>query len=176
MTDVEKATAGAATTGAIVSAYEAQIIKRTTALKELKQQAPNTGLWSNISEEEIKEAEDDPAPTPEALGLKLPPPPPAAGGKPGGAKPKAAKAKDTFGKFLTWIGIKDELVPNITAGISTPSGIIPEEVVLDTELTSEQNFEESEDPDGPSRHNGGGNTVHEESVIRRRSPNRSASS
>lgn len=167
MTDEEKATAGTAFTAAIVSAYESQIIKRTTALKELKQQAPNTGLWSNISEEEIKEAEDDPAPTPEALGLKIPPPAPMAGGKPGakGAKPKA-KAKDTFSRFLKWIGMKDELVPNIPSGVSTPSGIIPEEVILDSESPSEQTFEEAEDPNGPSRHNGGGNSVHQKGVER----------
>jgi uncharacterized protein len=165
MTDVEKATAASTRTSAIVTAYDSQIIKRTTALQELKAMGEPTGMWSNISEEEIKEAEDDPAPSPEALGLKLPPPAPGAGAKPGAKKPAKKKTKDAFSRFLKWIGMKDELVPNIPSGIATPSGIIPEETVLDTELTSEQNFEETEDPDGPSRHNGGGNPVHKESSI-----------
>lgn len=174
MTDVEKATAAASLTSAVTATYEAQIVKRSTALMELKQQSSLTGLWSNISEDEIKEAEDDPAPSPEALGLKIPLPAPGVG-KPGAKKP-AKKSKDTFSRFLKWIGMKDELVPNIPQGVSTPSGIIPEEYILDSELTSEQNFEESEDPDGPSRNNGGGNPVHTKSSVGGRNPQETPSS
>jgi uncharacterized protein len=74
MTDEQKANVTGSVTTSVVSAYTAQIIKRSTALQELKQLAPVTGAFSNITDEEISEAENDPAPTPEALGLEVPKP------------------------------------------------------------------------------------------------------
>jgi phage-related protein (TIGR01555 family) len=89
MSDEQEAEVTAKTTDSVVSAYEAQIIKRSTALKELKEISQTTGTFSNISDEEIEEAENDPPPSPEALGLELPAPAPLAGpqakGKPGAA-------------------------------------------------------------------------------------------
>jgi uncharacterized protein len=73
---------------AIVGAYEAQIIDRATAMKELKQIAATTGTFSNIEDKAIKEAESDPPPTPEVLGLKLPDPGPSK--TPGARKEGAA--------------------------------------------------------------------------------------
>lgn len=61
-----------AVSSAIVQAYEAQIIDRTTALKEFRQLSDVTGVFSNISDESITDAESDPSPTPEALGLVPP--------------------------------------------------------------------------------------------------------
>jgi phage-related protein (TIGR01555 family) len=78
LTDTEKATITNTTTAAIVSANDSQIISRSTALKELKQLRDVTGAFSNISDDEIKEAENDPAPTPEALGLTPPTPDPGS--------------------------------------------------------------------------------------------------
>jgi phage-related protein (TIGR01555 family) len=72
MTDEAKADVTTKRTTSVVSAYNAQIITRSTALKELKQLAPLTGAFSNITDDEIKEAEQDPAPTSEALGLVPP--------------------------------------------------------------------------------------------------------
>lgn len=43
----------------VFDAYNSGLISRKTALKELKQQADITGMWSNITETEIEEATDD---------------------------------------------------------------------------------------------------------------------
>jgi phage-related protein (TIGR01555 family) len=77
-------------TKAITTAYEAQIIKRATALRELKEQSRETGLFTSIQEDEINEAENDQTPSPEALGLEIPKPAVAPGAQ-GAGKPKAAK-------------------------------------------------------------------------------------
>lgn len=62
MSDDQKADVTTKNTTAVVGAYEAQIISRATALKELRQLSKITGTFSNISDEEIKESEDDPPP------------------------------------------------------------------------------------------------------------------
>lgn len=81
------------TTASIIAAFEAGIIKRATALRELKQLSKSTGAYSNITDEEINEAENDPAPSPEALGLVVPKP---ADNGPGekGSKGQPGKTKD----------------------------------------------------------------------------------
>ena len=63
MTDEQRATVTNTSTAAIVAAYEKAIIGRSTALKELKQLSHVTGAFSNITDAEIKEAEDEPVPT-----------------------------------------------------------------------------------------------------------------
>lgn len=63
LSDVEKADVGAKDTNSVVQAFDAGIIDRGTALKELRQSSNTTGLWSNITDEEIKEAEDEPPPS-----------------------------------------------------------------------------------------------------------------
>ncbi len=90
MTDEEKGNLAKATAEAVGGMYEQQIIKRSTALEELKTSSKITGVFTNISDEEIEEAEQDPPPSPEALGLELPEPAPVIG-KPGG---EAKPAKD----------------------------------------------------------------------------------
>jgi uncharacterized protein len=90
MTDEEKGNLAKATAEAVGGMYEQQIIKRSTALEELKTSSKITGVFANISDEEIEEAEQDPPPSPEALGLELPEPAPVIG-KPGG---EAKPAKD----------------------------------------------------------------------------------
>lgn len=62
LSDTEKAEIGAKDTNSVVQAYDSQIISRSTALKELRQSSNTTGLWSNITDEEIKEAENEPPP------------------------------------------------------------------------------------------------------------------
>lgn len=79
MSDEQKADVTQKNTTAICTAYEKQLIDRATGLRELKQLADTTGAFSNITDEAITEAENDPAPTPEALGLKLPDPGPKPG-------------------------------------------------------------------------------------------------
>jgi phage-related protein (TIGR01555 family) len=75
LSDEQKATVGNQSTAAINTAYESQIIDRATALRELKQQSRVSGLFTNITDEQITEAESDPAPSPGALGLTDPKPP-----------------------------------------------------------------------------------------------------
>jgi phage-related protein (TIGR01555 family) len=72
MSDEQRATVTSLRTTAVVSAYEAQLIDRSTGMRELKQISEVTGAFSNIDDKAIKDAEADPAPSPEALGLELP--------------------------------------------------------------------------------------------------------
>lgn len=71
MSDEQKAKIATDVTTAVVGAYDSQMVSRATALKELKQSAEVTGIWSNITAEEITEAENEPEP-PRGEGLELP--------------------------------------------------------------------------------------------------------
>lgn len=64
LSDTEKAEIGAKDTNSIVTAFDVGVIDRGTALKELRQSSNTTGLWSNITDDEIKTAEDEPPPVP----------------------------------------------------------------------------------------------------------------
>lgn len=65
MSDEEKATTANAVSQAVISAEGAGLISKATAMKELKQSSRVTGIFSNITDEEIAEAETDPPPMPE---------------------------------------------------------------------------------------------------------------
>lgn len=58
----EKADIMAVVTNSITQAYDAGIIDHVIALKELKQSSESTGIYSNITEEDVKKAEMTPAP------------------------------------------------------------------------------------------------------------------
>jgi phage-related protein (TIGR01555 family) len=76
--DEERANVGATTTEAIMNPFNAGVTARSTTLKELRQQSRVTGLFTNITDEIIAEAEaedDGKPPTPEELGVL-----PTAGG------------------------------------------------------------------------------------------------
>jgi phage-related protein (TIGR01555 family) len=60
MSDEKKANVTTSITTAVVGAYESQIIDRSTALKEVRQLGQITGTFSNITDEQIEEAENDP--------------------------------------------------------------------------------------------------------------------
>lgn len=62
LSDTEKADIASKDTASVVAAYDAQLIGRGTALKELRQSSQTTGLWTNITDEDIEEAEDEPPP------------------------------------------------------------------------------------------------------------------
>ncbi|WP_371355581.1 DUF1073 domain-containing protein [Pseudomonas chlororaphis] len=64
LSDTEKADVGAKDTASVVQAFDSGIVDRGTALKELRQSSNTTGLWSNITDEEITEAENEPPPVP----------------------------------------------------------------------------------------------------------------
>ncbi|MBB3808767.1 DUF1073 domain-containing protein [Pseudochelatococcus contaminans] len=62
MSETERATIAVGVTGAVVQAADAGLVSRATALKELKQSADVSGVWDNITGEDIAEAENDPLP------------------------------------------------------------------------------------------------------------------
>ncbi len=74
MSEEQKATVTATTAGAINQQYESQVIDRATALRELKELSHTVGTFAQVTEEQITEAENDPPPSPEALGLIEPRP------------------------------------------------------------------------------------------------------
>lgn len=84
MDEVQKSQVTKTTSEAILDAFEKQAIDRDTTMKELKELSREVGTFAQITDEDITEAEADPAPTPEALGLVAPEPEPGmpgAGGK-----------------------------------------------------------------------------------------------
>lgn len=64
------------TTAAILAAHDAGVVSPAITLRELKQSAPTTGLWSNITDQDIDEAEQAP-PALGELDLGAPPADPA---------------------------------------------------------------------------------------------------
>lgn len=62
--DEKKANVAKGVTEAVISAEEGGLIKRSTALKELRQSSEVTGVFSHITDEEIKEADDEDPPPP----------------------------------------------------------------------------------------------------------------
>lgn len=62
--DEKKANVAKGVTDAVLAAEEAGLIKRSTALKELRQSSEVTGVFSHITDEEIKDADDEDPPPP----------------------------------------------------------------------------------------------------------------
>lgn len=60
--DTENANNAKTVTETIVTAYEADLIDKPTAMKELRQASDDTGIFGNISDEAISEAELEPPP------------------------------------------------------------------------------------------------------------------
>ena len=65
MSEEQKANIAERVTTSVVNAFNAGIVDRKTALSELRQSSDVTGVWSNITDEQIKEAEDDEPPVPD---------------------------------------------------------------------------------------------------------------
>lgn len=67
MDQTEKSTIAKTTTDAVNEAVSSGLVNKATGLKELKQSSETTGVWSNISDEEIEQAEeeDENPPTPD---------------------------------------------------------------------------------------------------------------
>jgi uncharacterized protein len=64
LNDAEMAEVGGRVTQAVAEAFSAGIIDKPIAMKELNQSSGVTGLWSNITDDDIKEAELEPPPLP----------------------------------------------------------------------------------------------------------------
>lgn len=60
MDAVDKANVAKTNTETVAGAYEAGLTTRSTAMKELRQNSSDSGLFSNITDEEIEEAEEEP--------------------------------------------------------------------------------------------------------------------
>lgn len=65
MSATDKVNNAKATAETIIGAYEAGLIDRATAMSELRQTSSETGIFSNISDEDIKDAENEEPPLPE---------------------------------------------------------------------------------------------------------------
>lgn len=69
LSTTEKATVAQTTATAVVGAYESGLIGRATALSELRQSSHATGVFSNVSDEDIEEARNELPPDPnESVG------------------------------------------------------------------------------------------------------------
>ena len=62
LSDVEKGTLANQLTTSVTDAYESGLVSKATALKELRQSSKVTGLWSNITNDDIEAAQDDDPP------------------------------------------------------------------------------------------------------------------
>ncbi len=60
-TEEERKTLAQQTASAIIEAYNSGLISQKTALKELRQSSENTGMWTNITDEDIEKASSDTA-------------------------------------------------------------------------------------------------------------------
>lgn len=116
LTDREKADIASVTTSCIQGAEESGLVDRPTALRELKQQSEVTGVWTNVTEEAIKQSELEPPPDamageegeePSAPGAGKPSPHPEAPGK-GWVSQKREGAKGGIGRAVA----SDELPRN----------------------------------------------------------------
>lgn len=56
----QKADIAEKTTNTVLSAFNAGVVSQKIALQELKQSSENTGIWSNVTEKDIDEADEDP--------------------------------------------------------------------------------------------------------------------
>lgn len=65
MSATDKATVAKTNTETVLGAFEGGLTSRETSLKELRQSSGDTGLFSNISDEEIAEAKQDEPPMPD---------------------------------------------------------------------------------------------------------------
>lgn len=64
MTELDKATIARTNTETILGAFENNVIDKPTAMKELRDSVGNNGLFANITDEMIQDAEDEPIPMP----------------------------------------------------------------------------------------------------------------
>jgi uncharacterized protein len=95
LSEQDRSTIAGSITQSVDGAVQGGLIGRATALKELRQSSRITGIWSNITDEDIKKAEEDdalPPPMPDASGdgAGAPGQPPAMPTGPGGQEAPGA--------------------------------------------------------------------------------------
>lgn len=74
-TEDERADLGGKRTTAIMEPFNAGVISQKTALKELRQMADIIGMWSNITDEDIENADDGTSPQGDMPDMGFPMPP-----------------------------------------------------------------------------------------------------
>lgn len=84
---------------AVTKAHSEGVIDTPTALKELKQSAEYTGVFSNITEEQITEAENEPPPMP----VETAPLPGEEGAGQEGGDPAAAEKPSMMDRIKDWL-------------------------------------------------------------------------
>jgi phage-related protein (TIGR01555 family) len=67
LTEKEKAETAGQITETVVKANEAGLVSQQTAMRELKQSSEITGVWTNITDEDIESAEEELPPSPQEL-------------------------------------------------------------------------------------------------------------
>lgn len=67
LTDKEKSEVSNNVTTSVTQAFEAGLVTQKTAMKELKQSSEVTGVFTNITDEEIEAAQEELPPTPEEM-------------------------------------------------------------------------------------------------------------
>lgn len=97
MSETDKAQNAKTHAETIIGAYEAGLTSRDASLKELRDSSGDTGIFSNISDEEITEAENDEPPMPDEA--PLPGGDPAA---PDPVKEPATKPVKSLGADAKW--------------------------------------------------------------------------
>jgi hypothetical protein len=112
LSDKEKADIAGAVTTAVDTAMEAGIIDKPTAMKELKQSSETTGVYTNITEEDIEAASLEPPPN-----IELPPAPGEKGAT--GAKPALVGA---MGRPLSMDELPIRYVHGMEIFVETPKG------------------------------------------------------
>lgn len=98
MSATDKAANAKTTTETILAPFEAGILSRKTTLTELRDASADTGVFSNITDEDIAEAEEDEPPVPDMAPGGEAVPPEKKEEKP----PVAEKAKDSAPWWRPW--------------------------------------------------------------------------
>ena len=81
-------------TDSVTKAFQAGLISQRVALKELRQQSEQTGMWTNITDEDIEKADDEVMNPDEGMGGMMPPPSDEDGQKePSEGKPSQEEEK-----------------------------------------------------------------------------------
>mgnify|MGYP003653176387 CR=1 FL=1 len=95
MSDQDKSTLAGTTANVVIAAYDSGVIDQPTALRELQAVGGITGIFTNITDEAVQEAEDEPPPAPGGFVplASIAPGAPAMPGAQPAAEPEAPSAE-----------------------------------------------------------------------------------
>jgi len=97
---LDKATIAKTNTDTVTEAFESGLMSKPAAVKDLRGLSKETGLFSNITDEEVIEAENEPPPMPDEV--------PPGEEEADGDFPKDVKAADAkISRWRHWFGAKD---------------------------------------------------------------------